>query len=884
LRSQRLDLARAHQKALLDKGNCLTAAGKAATGLQQAQARREQSGVALAAAEHRLAALAHAEPLVVEQAGLTERYQTLGREQTDLTVRRRKHMESKAMLTSDSEALATRQIEAGKLEATLAPMTQRVVTAQTAFSQALDGAADARTRRDALRSAEEARTVLIQAAATATRLLADRDTANALLAEKGLRIEELGTRVGQFTADAALATARKQEVAGLTTRYRADGESFQLLLKLASERKHLQPGAECPLCGGTDHPFVRDGRFGELDAHALARSRELQAQIEALQTEAMELESRLRQTSADLAAASTRRQSESDVAEQVAATLQTLTAELQRALAVLSLPDVAQANEINERAVGLAAAKIQAEHLLQALNDAEAELTAAVDAVQKANAQLNNLRAEMAASHAALVERTAGLQVSTREMDALGQRLLERRVDLAKEFAIYGIERVDADGQPDLAKALAEVVRLAGEVVGAQAGMLTAKTAGQEAHAAVDTAAVTQEAARAALTKAEAVQAEQSSQLATLDGQIGQVLGGQDPDEVQRRLESALATAAAALLKIDEAIRVADNQWVAARTEHAQGRERIVALAEELRVRQDELASGLRSLGLADGPELQARLLDASTLRELQAIRSRLTDALTTANALHGARQSERDRHFAIRLESIDVAAISSDAAAAVAELDARAQQDMATLAGHKLRLQQTDDNREKRDLLRGDVKDKDAQHKLWVRLHGLIGVSGGQAFQKFAQILNMEELAGKANHHLALLSPRYALVGAGAGGEPRLDFAVRDTYQAGEVRPLTTLSGGETFLVSLSLALALADYRSVRMPVETLLLDEGFGTLDPSTLKVAIGALKALNASGGAQVGIISHVEALKDEIQARVIVESQGNGRSTVRLEMGM
>jgi exonuclease SbcC len=99
----------------------------------------------------------------------------------------------------------------------------------------------------------------------------------------------------------------------------------------------------------------------------------------------------------------------------------------------------------------------------------------------------------------------------------------------------------------------------------------------------------------------------------------------------------------------------------------------------------------------------------------------------------------------------------------------------------------------------------------------------------------------------------------------------------------LTTLSGGETFLVSLALALALADYRAVEMPIETLLLDEGFGTLDTDTLNTAMDALERLQARG-TQIGIISHLGGLRERIEARIVVDKVGNGRSEIRFELGV
>jgi exonuclease SbcC len=124
--------------------------------------------------------------------------------------------------------------------------------------------------------------------------------------------------------------------------------------------------------------------------------------------------------------------------------------------------------------------------------------------------------------------------------------------------------------------------------------------------------------------------------------------------------------------------------------------------------------------------------------------------------------------------------------------------------------------------------------------------------------------------------------VALGENGIPTMDFLVQDSHHADRERPLTTLSGGETFLVSLALALALADFRAVRMPIETVLIDEGFGTLDPVTLNVVVQALENLQTSTGARVGIISHVSGLAERIGGRVLVERIAAGRSRIVVEV--
>ena len=93
----------------------------------------------------------------------------------------------------------------------------------------------------------------------------------------------------------------------------------------------------------------------------------------------------------------------------------------------------------------------------------------------------------------------------------------------------------------------------------------------------------------------------------------------------------------------------------------------------------------------------------------------------------------------------------------------------------------------------------------------------------------------------------------------------------------MTSLSGGETFLVSL----ALSDFRAVRMPVETVLIDEGFGTLDSGTLNSVVQALESLQTSTGKRVGIISHVGGLAEPIGGRVLVKRVAAGRSEIVIE---
>jgi len=164
-----------------------------------------------------------------------------------------------------------------------------------------------------------------------------------------------------------------------------------------------------------------------------------------------------------------------------------------------------------------------------------------------------------------------------------------------------------------------------------------------------------------------------------------------------------------------------------------------------------------------------------------------------------------------------------------------------------------------------------------WNKLCNLIGSADGNSFRMFAQGLTLARLTELANKHLAQLTDRYSIL---KSKDKDLGLEIEDHYQADASRPMATLSGGESFLVSLALALGLSDLASHKVQINTLFIDEGFGTLDADTLDIAISALENLQAKGKT-VGIISHVEALKERIGTQVQVEKQPGGSSKIRIQ---
>jgi len=180
---------------------------------------------------------------------------------------------------------------------------------------------------------------------------------------------------------------------------------------------------------------------------------------------------------------------------------------------------------------------------------------------------------------------------------------------------------------------------------------------------------------------------------------------------------------------------------------------------------------------------------------------------------------------------------------------------------------------------LQGQLQTQQQNWEKWESLNELIGSSSGQKFRVFAQSLTLETLLSYTNRHLQEFARRYLLQRV-PGSD--LELQVIDLDMADEVRSVHSLSGGESFLVSLALALGLASLSSNKTQVESLFIDEGFGSLDQETLDIAIASLDTLQ-SLGRKVGVISHVAVLVERIGAQIVVQKLGGGQSSVTTRAG-
>lgn len=168
------------------------------------------------------------------------------------------------------------------------------------------------------------------------------------------------------------------------------------------------------------------------------------------------------------------------------------------------------------------------------------------------------------------------------------------------------------------------------------------------------------------------------------------------------------------------------------------------------------------------------------------------------------------------------------------------------------------------------------AEREKWYELNTLFGVGEGKNFRIIAQSYILKELIRSANRYLTTLTSRYELVCQSGS----LVILLKDNDAGGVVRPVTTISGGESFLVSLSLALGLSALGSSNVAMDILFIDEGFGTLDSTHLNTVMDTLEKLHLMGGRKVGVISHVESLKERLTTQIRLVRENTTKSRVEV----
>lgn len=698
--------------------------------------------------------------------------------------------------------------------------------------------------------------------------------ARELAARAADRSTELATAEREEQAAAACA-ARRDELTESRLQceaaHAARREEFELARateELAARRPDLlRPGQPCPLCGSTEHPdadvVVRlSEAVGHLRGEVATAEREL-ADVRSRLTEC-ERERSVHQARAEAAHAAARKKNDDitaltdrwnelrdkilpadPLAENVAEVLRNAKNATRVELEALAVRET-EAEELTRRR----------DAARDALNAAAEAVTQATGAVFQTESALNDARRDCETTERELENSISTcntvLDVLTEPFSALDT---DWRADLDgdwKTFARNLHSKVETWRKTESVKLAAET-----ELRDGAAQLATARTELARVEAAFG------EKRRDLEAKREARAAHAAERAKLLDGNA--------VAETVERLDGVTQLAKETF----EASRVAANQAEKERT-GAESALRQAQLAVETFVKEVEAAHAALDAGVHDAGfsnlETVRQLLEVST-SERAALAEKLDGVarrVAQAETVFQERSERLAAHMAGETPQLDPARARDRATT----LRAAVEIVLRRIGEIEGRLKDDDDTRERLADRLADVARQRSVADRWTRLDDLIGSADGKKFRVFAQSLTLDILLGAANHYLEKLRPRYRLERV---PNQDMELQIIDHDLGDEIRTCGSLSGGETFLVSLSLALGLSSLSSRTVAIESLFIDEGFGTLDKDSLESAVGMLDALQAEGR-KIGIISHIPDLAERIGFQIAVTPTGSGTSRV------
>ncbi|MBF9223564.1 SbcC/MukB-like Walker B domain-containing protein [Hymenobacter ruricola] len=680
------------------------------------------------------------------------------------------------------------------------------------------------------------------------------------------------TLTAEIEQEAPVLSAAETAVSHLETRlkdgkallesYRRELRAQQAMADLNAHRQHLHDGQPCPLCGALEHAFAAD-----FAAEADEQEQRVAQQQQALTA----LEEELRRATSTC----TRRQTEQQQRQRQRDEATTAAAEAQQqagALAAALLPTPAQPADAD------------------AVRALLAEATAQQEAAVAARRRLAELDEKLAALREKYLQAGEAATAAQREIPRLQERqaAIETALNELAEELVYWREQADIfqgtirdilrphrlalPAQPPYDGTLATLGERA-EYYEAQVIAQTAlgktlqeKTIQLESRTEALARQATQLAADAAGLD---VDQETLNQLrAARQAQYS----GPDPAAEAEQLRKATQALAEAMQLAQT--QLADQQKALAIKQSARtGLEtQLEAHRTAFAQREAELNTALAAANLASAADARALLLPPAEAERLHQCRQdHLTAKAATARRLADL-TAEQQRHAEAGLTPHPAAALTAQLNA-LSAADDTLQQKLGAVSNQ---LKQDDDARQlQADGLR-ELEQRQKEEQRWQDLSEQIGSARGDKFSQFAQGLTLTHLARLANLRLRQLTGRYTILKT---PHRNLELQIIDHDQADTVRPMASLSGGESFLVSLALALGLSELAGHKARIESLFIDEGFGTLDPDALNTALDALERLQHSGK-MIGVISHVSDLKDRIGTQIRVRPGAGGNSTVHL----
>jgi DNA repair protein SbcC/Rad50 len=631
-------------------------------------------------------------------------------------------------------------------------------------------------------------------------------------------------------------------------------------------RALLTEGEPCPVCGALEHPQAgqhsaeiralldtldaQASAAGQAHQQAIAKDQHARSTLEAAAQQLLDIEEPLRRAEQALARSQ---------AELVAAVAELLPDAVSAAAVADLLPRRQQDLADQQRQLELAQTRL--EQIQQTLKAARESEQTAQTAAQQQRAALDQLQAQIAPTRHALtlLEGEIGAIEADVQAGLASLQELQPAIDLGLDDCPQWL--ADWQHGEQLRVAAARAQQALREIDQALAALQEQIDAAGQAKA---LATGSRERAAAAL-----LQAMEQRRAALSHDDTEAFATAQDQALAAARADHDRCAADQSRCLQQQA--AASAEWQSAQRQLSQLQQRAEQQLQQL---EQEWTAQLQSVQLDSQPleQLWARLaeLPADLNARQQVWDSRLRAVSELKSQLESVHQAQAQ--WRLRAGS------ARDRAEVQAELVAtRELRDQSLQQLGALEQQLSDDERRRKAAAeqRSQLQQRRIEAARWVMLDQLIGAADGSKFKRYAQQYTLEVLLEYANQHLARLSPRYRL----RRGLEALSLLVIDSDLGDEVRTVHSLSGGETFLVSLALALGLASLSSQRVRVESLFIDEGFGSLDAATLNTAMEALDRLQAEGR-RVGVISHVHDMAERIGVQIRVEPVAPGKSRVRV----
>ncbi|MCK9607478.1 MAG: AAA family ATPase [Methylomonas sp.] len=697
------------------------------------------------------------------------------------------------------------------------------------------------------------------------RLNAAQDNHNAALQDLTGQRQQAGEALnGVVSQLPALVASHEQAAKMLDLAKLACSENVEAL------RARLKPDAECPVCGATQHPFARD---------ATPLRRELQG----LDTEVQACLQRRRQAEQLQDRLSVAIQQFDKQTATVSETLTTLAAQIaeKRHDWAVHAESLGCATLADEQVEAWLTAQIQAtEQAQRGVSENLKAMSAALTARDRARQALDALHRQQQALQQQLDGAKADRQTAALALDNARekQHALSAQLDQLLDQLDAAFEQSDwrrawsTDAEDFYQRCLQQAQdwqtrQTQREQLGHRVSILQTRLAGLQG----------------SVMQAETQHTDAAKSFAAIDTELQDkqqqrqsILNGRPVMEVEAGLIKVLNDAKSALQIAVAAAHTAATQVATAQESVSQLRSLLNARRAQSDTAERHLRQWLQAFTVAQ-PPLSLSVLrqglqhDADWLKQEREALQLLDKALAHAQTVLNERRRQCEQHLQSRTSLESRENMQTQLAALLGQLEELTRQ----LGELNLQRRLDDQRLQANSALQTQIAGQAAVNDTWAKLSSIIGSADGKRFRNIAQQLTLDILLGYANQHLKDLSRRYRLQRVG----DTLALQVVDQDMGDEIRSVHSLSGGESFLLSLALALGLASLSSNRVRVESLFIDEGFGSLDADTLRVAMDALDSLQ-SLGRKVGVISHVQEMTERIGTRIEVTRIGSALSKIHV----